>query len=110
MRIDAPAQRAGVGGREITNELSALEYKLLVSLAEAPEKVFSRDEILQSLYPNEMRQAGTAPDDARADNVVRRLRERLRKVAPNELTIETVRGRGYRLIPGLRQGKGKGRA
>nr|WP_223849017.1 winged helix-turn-helix domain-containing protein [Microbacterium hominis] len=64
--------------------LTATEARLLALLAESPEHVFSRDEILGAVFSS---------DDALSsvDTYVHYIR---RKASPE--IIETVRGRGYR--------------
>ncbi|WEK12515.1 MAG: response regulator transcription factor [Candidatus Microbacterium phytovorans] len=72
----------GPGGERVS--LTATEARLLALLSESPEHVFSREEILDSVF---------ASDDALSsvDTYVHYIR---RKGAPE--LIETVRGRGYR--------------
>ena len=71
-------------------DLTAYEYRLFEYLIKHRDKVVSKDELADYLYPH---------DEDRDSNVIEVLIGRLRKkVDPNgSLTpIETVRGRGYR--------------
>lgn len=70
-------------------ELRPLEFKLLVTLLTAPERTFSRSDLLAEVW-------GVAPsiNTRTVDTHVRRLRERLG--AYGDL-VETVHGFGYRL-------------
>jgi DNA-binding response OmpR family regulator len=63
------------------------EFELLVLLAESPEKVFSRDEILNKVWGYDV-----YPTTRTVDTHVLQLRQKL-----DESLIETVRAVGYRL-------------
>jgi two-component system response regulator QseB len=65
--------------------LTATENALLELLSASPERVFSRDEIMRSVF-------STADAEGAVDTYVHYIR---RKTTPE--MIETVRGRGYRL-------------
>ena len=75
--------------KETAIDLVKKEYDLLVLLAESPEKVFSRDEILNKVWGYEV-----YPTTRTVDTHVMLLRQKIH----NEL-IETVRSVGYRLMP-----------
>ena len=87
VRLDVPAHRAWVAGKEIT--LTATEFRLLKLLMERCGRVQSRSRLLADVW-------GYAEDvDSRTvDTHVRRLR---RKLGPEADRIETVIGVGYRL-------------
>ena len=70
-------------------ELVKKEYDLLVLLAEHPEKVFSRDEILNKVWGYDV-----YPTTRTVDTHIMLLRQKIH----NDL-IETVRSVGYRLSP-----------
>ena len=76
-----------VAGREV--ELTALEFRLLMTFYERRERVQSRGRLLDDVW-------GVSPDlvTRTVDTHVKRLREKLGR--SGEL-IETVRGVGYRL-------------
>ncbi len=82
-------------------ELTTLEFDLLHLLITRPGWVFSREQLLEQVWGYDY------VEDARVvDAVIKRLRAKLRAIAPggdglptNDL-IETVRGVGYRLEPG----------
>ncbi len=89
-RIDLDAQQASCEGRPV--ELTAFEFKLLEYLARHRERVVSRQELTDYLYPH---------DEDRDSNVLEVLIGRLRrKIDPDGRwqPIETVRGRGYRFV------------
>jgi len=74
--------------------VSAVEFRLLVTLVEAEGRVLSRDALLDALY-------GQADDevlDRTIDVYVRRLRERLGDSPERPRYVVTVRGVGYRAL------------
>jgi two-component system phosphate regulon response regulator PhoB len=86
LRVDKEAHRAWVEGKEI--ELTALEFKLLVTFFERRNRVQTRAKLLDDVW------GITADITTRTvDTHVKRLREKLGPVGD---AIETVRGVGYR--------------
>lgn len=81
--------RREVRFRDMKIELVKKEFDLLTLLAESPQKVFSRDEILNKVWGYEI-----FPTTRTVDTHVLQLRQ---KVHPD--LIETVRAVGYRLNP-----------
>jgi two-component system phosphate regulon response regulator PhoB len=87
LALDFDAHRVRVAG--IQTELSRTELSLLRSLCKQPPRVWTRDELLASVWGMD------ADVDSRiVDGLVRRVREKLGSAAN---CIETVRGVGYRL-------------
>jgi two-component system phosphate regulon response regulator PhoB len=84
--IDRSAHRVAVEGREI--ELTATEYKLLLTLVERRGRVQTRPQLLETVWDAQ-------PDiqTRTVDMHVQRLRS---KLGPAGELIETVRGFGYR--------------
>lgn len=73
-------------------ELTALEFRLLGVFAQHPGQVLSRVQLLQRVWGYEYY------DDLRVvDAAVKRLRAKLRRVAPEHEPVVTVRGVGYKL-------------
>ena len=94
IRIDRSAHRVTVN--EIEVELTATEFKLLLTLAERRGRVQARAHLLESVWD-------AAPDiqTRTVDMHVQRLRTKLH---PAGDLVETVRGFGYRLkAPGARE-------
>jgi two-component system phosphate regulon response regulator PhoB len=87
VEIDKDAHAVKLDGQQV--ELTATEYKLLITLAERRGRVQSRAQLLESVWES-------APDiqTRTVDMHVQRLRAKLG--ASGEM-IETVRGFGYRL-------------
>lgn len=77
-------------GREIP--LTALEYRLLLTLASHPGQVLTRAQLLEGIWDI----AGEFVTDNTLSVYVRRLREKIEEDPQNPTLIETVRGLGYR--------------
>jgi pSer/pThr/pTyr-binding forkhead associated (FHA) protein len=94
VRIDKGTRRVWVRGQELDPPLSPAQYRLLEMLVEADGQVVSRDEIVSGVWPDDV-EAGIS--EQAIDALVRRLRDRLTEVAPDQQYIVTVRGHGFRL-------------
>lgn len=70
--------------------LSATEFKLLLYLAERPNKIFSRDHLLDAVWGQEI-----FVDSRTVDVHIRRLRTKIEKDPDNPEYIKTMRGVGY---------------
>jgi len=70
--------------------LSGTEYKLLRIFLAHPNRVLSRDQLIDLMLSRE-----ATPFDRSIDVQVSRLRHRLRDTADEQTIIKTVRGRGY---------------
>ena len=90
LSVDAEAYRVWVGDQETL--LTALEFKLLLTLIERKERVQTRDTLLNDVWGYEV-----AITTRTVDTHVKRLREKLGKAGQY---IETVRGIGYRMNEG----------
>ncbi len=88
LRIDRGAHRVWVEGQEI--ELTALEFKLLLTLYERRNRVQTRSALLDDVW-------GIQADitTRTVDTHVKRLREKLENARDY---VETVRGVGYRFV------------
>src|SRR5438309_1324107 len=73
--------------------LTPTEFKLLRTLAGEPGRVFTRDDLLVGVWSYE-----PGSDTRLVDVHVGRLRKKLEQAQVSELSIETARGFGYRLI------------
>jgi len=75
--------------------LTTLEFDLLKALAEQPGRVFSRRQLLESVWGWDY-----FGDERVVDVHIRNLRRALGDDAANPVFIGTVRGVGYRFLPG----------
>jgi two-component system, OmpR family, response regulator RegX3 len=86
LAVDLEGALASVGGVRI--ELTRREFELLAYLAAHPHRVFTRSELLDRVWGEDF--VGT---ERTVDQHVAQLRARI-----GSARIETVRGRGYRLV------------
>ncbi|GAA0364325.1 response regulator transcription factor [Bacillus horti] len=91
LTIDHDAHRVIAAGTEVN--LTPKEYELLLYLANAANKVFSREQLLKDVWQYEF-----FGDLRTVDTHIKRLREKLNKVSPEAASmISTVWGVGYKL-------------
>jgi len=86
--IDKETYTVTVRGQPI--KLSATEFKLLLYLAERPNKIFNRDHLLDAVWGQEI-----YIDPRTVDVHIRRLRLKIEKDPDNPQYIKTLRGIGY---------------
>ena len=89
--IDLAAHRVSVAGRDV--RLTPSEFKVLVMLAQSPNRVFSRWQIMEHLW--DATYVGTA---RAADVHVSNLRRKIEDDASRPRRIITVREAGYKLV------------
>jgi DNA-binding response OmpR family regulator len=92
VEIDLKARRATANGRAL--ELTTREFDLLLHFISHPDRVFSREQLMESVWGS--RYFGTART---VDNFVARLRAHIDDDADAPRHLETVRGVGYRFNP-----------
>lgn len=93
LRMDPQAHRVWIREEELEPPLSPPQYKLLELLYEHPERVVSRDEIAEKVYPGTQ---GVGVSNQAIDALVRRLRDRLSELESEHAFVVTVRGHGFR--------------
>lgn len=93
LRIDRGAHRVFVAGDE--KKLTALEFRLLWTLASQPGKVLSRAQLLDQAWEDWNTEG--AITTRTVDTHIKRLREKIGDLGD---VIETVRGVGYRFAQG----------
>jgi DNA-binding response OmpR family regulator len=92
--IDVPSREVRVGERPV--ELSATEYQLLLALAGEPHRVFTREELLRSVWGLD-----TFGRTRTLDTHAFRLRHKLCDGSDEKLVVN-VWGVGYRLMDAVR--------
>ncbi len=92
IEVDLDARKARVKGREL--ELTSREFDLLAYFVAHPDRVFSREQLMEAVWGS--RYFGTART---VDNFVARLRAHICDDADHPRHLETVRGVGYRFNP-----------
>ncbi|MCH7567350.1 MAG: winged helix-turn-helix domain-containing protein, partial [Nitrospirae bacterium] len=92
--VDREAHRVWLGSVEIEPPLSPPQFRLLSLMYENPDRVVTREQIVESVWPDV---AGEGVSEQAIDALVRRLRERLSEVDSEHPYVTTVRGHGFRL-------------
>jgi len=90
LTVDVPRHFASVRGVPV--DLTATEFKLLVTLAQRQGRVQSREQLLRDVWEYD-----ATIDTRTVDTHMRRLRE---KLGPAARHLDTVRGVGYRFVEG----------
>ena len=88
LEIDPSAYRVTRAGKPVT--LSTLEFRLLYFLASRPNRVFTRDQLLDAVWGTER---FVTPRSV--DVYIRRLREKIEAYPEKPAHLKTVRGAGY---------------
>jgi two-component system phosphate regulon response regulator PhoB len=88
LSIDPSSYRVARNGKPVT--LSTLEFRLLYYLATRPNRVFTRDQLLDAVWGTER---FVTPRSV--DVYIRRLREKVEADADHPAFLKTVRGAGY---------------
>jgi len=90
LQIDEERHQVSLNGKKL--KLSPVEFALLSRLAAQPGRVFSRDQLMSSIYSDYR-----IVSDRTVDTHVKNLRRKLTESGPDTDLIESVYGVGYRL-------------
>jgi two-component system, OmpR family, response regulator RegX3 len=90
LELDPIRHEVRIGGEP--KRLTPSEFKLLLFLAQDPERVFSRREIMQHLWDSSY-----VGDQRACDIHISNLRQKIEDDPSNPARVETVRGVGYKL-------------
>ena len=93
LMIDPNNRRAYIDGHHL--RLTEIEFRLIELLASRPGHIFSRGNILESLWGYD---ASNAADTKTVDVHISRLRIKLNDTTHNPKYIVTIRGRGYMFL------------
>ena len=91
VQINAALGKVYKNGQDVF--LSALEYRLLMTLANHAGQVLSRNQLLESIWDV----SGDFVNDNTLTVYIKRLREKIEDDPQNPVIIETARGLGYRV-------------
>jgi len=91
LRLDLARHQVMVGDRTV--QLTPLEFKLLAFLAQEPERVFSRKEIMQELW-----ESPYVGDQRACDFHISNVRRKIEEDPSRPERLLTVRGVGYTLV------------
>jgi DNA-binding response OmpR family regulator len=90
--IDFPKMELSRNGKSVT--LTPQEFKALKYFIQNPERVISRDELLNEVWGYEC-----YPSTRTVDNHILQLRQKLEKEPVNPVHFRTVHGVGYKFVP-----------
>lgn len=93
LTVDLDTYTARVDGREVT--LTRKELELLFTLTSHRDKVFSRENLLESIWGYEY-----FGDSRTVDSHIKRLRAKLDAYGPKGWEIRTIWGVGYKMEAG----------
>ncbi len=94
LRLDRHRRQVFVNGVALDPQLSLYQYRLLELLVDANGGVCAREDVVQAVWPEAVEEGIS---EQAIDALVRRLRDRLAEVDPEQNYIVTVRGHGFRL-------------
>ena len=75
-------------------ELTAVEFQLLDKLAKQPGRIFSREQLMETMY-----QDHRIVSDRTIDSHIKKIRKKLQQHFPQQQFIHSVYGAGYRFEP-----------
>ncbi|MDY0267544.1 response regulator [Trichloromonas sp.] len=87
--LDEARYRAALHGVDL--DLTAVEFKLLAILFASPGRIFSRDQLMDRIYPDER-----IVSERTIDSHIKKLRKKLSLAASDEELIHSVYGVGYK--------------
>ncbi len=90
LHIDEARYSAEFRGQAL--QLTPVEFRLLKTLADAPGRVFSRDQLLDKLYTDHR-----VVTDRTVDSHIKNLRRKLDAASPEQELIRSIYGVGYKL-------------
>jgi len=93
LEFDIPKQKVWVvnpTGQRQAIETTSLEFKLLIKFVKSPERIFSRENLLDDIWG-----ANINVNDRTVDTHIGHIRK---KLSSSKIKIETVVGTGYRII------------
>jgi hypothetical protein len=94
LKLDIEGRRVFIREVELDPPLSLPQFRLLEMLFLHSTKVCTREEVVHAVWPEAI---GEGVSEQAIDALVRRLRDRLAEVDPEQQYIITVRGHGFRL-------------
>lgn len=92
LAIDREKFSASLNGKSL--HLTPVEFSLLDSLCSHPGRVYSRDQLMNEMYPDYR-----VVSDRAVDTHIKNLRKKLARADPERELVESVYGVGYRYNP-----------
>lgn len=87
--LDEAAYRASLDGHDLG--LTAVEFNLLHHLASHPGRIFTRDQLMAHIYPDDR-----IVSDRTIDSHIKKLRRKLERAAPRRRLLHSLYGVGYK--------------
>jgi two-component system response regulator BaeR len=85
--------RITVSFQQQNTVLTSVEFQLLKMLADKPDRIFSRDQLMQNMYSD-----SRIVNHRTIDSHIKKLRKKLAEISEGKDWIESVYGVGYRLV------------
>jgi two-component system response regulator BaeR len=92
LKLEDAAWRATIAGHDLG--LTAVEYQLLKVLSARPGRIFSREQLMDSMYQDER-----IVSDRTVDSHIKKLRRKIEDRLPGQELIHSVYGLGYKYEP-----------
>jgi two-component system response regulator BaeR len=92
LKLEDAAWRATIAGHDLG--LTAVEYQLLKVLSARPGRIFSREQLMDSMYQDER-----IVSDRTVDSHIKKLRRKIEDRLPGQDLIHSVYGLGYKYEP-----------
>ncbi|PLX91200.1 MAG: two-component system response regulator BaeR [Desulfuromonas sp.] len=89
LTLDDTRYLARINGCKL--DLTAIEYQLLSALARTPGRIFSRDQLMSKIYPDQR-----TVEDRTIDSHIKKLRKKLSVASAGSDLIHSVYGVGYK--------------
>jgi DNA-binding response OmpR family regulator len=93
--LDEEKREVWVQGSRLVPSVSKAQFSLLALLHEQPGRVYTRDEIIAAVWPDD---ASQGVSDETIDALVGRLRRRIAAADPAHQYVVTVRGHGFKFV------------
>jgi pSer/pThr/pTyr-binding forkhead associated (FHA) protein len=93
--VETDRREVWVQGTKLAPPVSRAQFSLLTLLQKKPGRVYSRDEVVEAVWPGDVVQGVS---DETIDALVGRLRRRIASADPNHQYIVTVRGHGFKFV------------
>lgn len=94
LSLDEHTRQVYVNGMLLDPQLSLSQYRLLSLLFQRAGGICTREEVVRAVWPDAVEEGVS---EQAIDALVRRLRDRLGEIDPDQQFIITVRGHGFRL-------------
>jgi two-component system response regulator BaeR len=91
LELDEHRFIVGFNNKEVS--LTSVEFQLLKPLADKPERIFTREQLMQNMYSDHR-----IVNNRTIDSHIKKLRKKLADISDGKDWIQSVYGTGYRLV------------